>query len=181
MPPPAPGFLRNRIQAAKAKAAQLHQPPNPAPPVVAGNQPATAKTRKTRKAEIQPKPTEKGAGNPSDAKIPTGGLGIEGIDFEALADRVVANAANPAEAALLRPVLPAVLRAQVEGASRSGAGGTADRAALWKLLALPFAASEGAKKVATNGSLTDRLVAAQARKERRLGAETATPQGGKAH
>lgn len=178
MPPPAPGFLRNRIQAAKAKAAALAPTRPTAPPAEPPNPKPAAKTRKRAKAENQPQHTEKGAGNPSSAKNPND---PKGLDLEALADRVVANAGNPTEAAMLRPILPAVLKAMVEGASRSGPGGTADRTALWKLLALPFAASEGGKKQATNGTLTDRLTSALARKERSLGAGSATPPGGKAH
>ncbi|MBU8540195.1 hypothetical protein [Falsiroseomonas tokyonensis] len=63
----------------------------------------------------------------------------EGVDYEALADHLVASAADPVAAQLLRPVLPGMLEARVQAAHLAGAAGVPDWAALTRMMKLPFA------------------------------------------
>lgn len=188
-----PSFLGRDLKAklAKAKAAaQAAAQPQAAQHPQAPSKPTKPKpTKASGKApafQNDPSDRGRGAGNPSDAQRPSNRKLKPGeMDTDALADRILAAAGNQAEAALVRPVLPSILAALVEGARLPGAKGAADRKALFQLMALPFVAADGKKAGAMAADILGRLGQASARRERQLsgasGAADVTPAQRKAH
>lgn len=188
-----PSFLGRDLKAklAKAKAAaQAASPPQASQHPQAPSNPTKPKptkaTAKTPAVQNDPSDGGAGAGNPSDAQRTINrGAKPDQLDVEGLADRMLAAAGNQAEAQLLRPVLPSILAALVDGARLPGAKGAADRKALFQLMALPFVAADGKKAGAMAADILGRLGQASARRERQLsgasGAADVTPAQRKAH
>ena len=103
------------------------------------------------------------------------------MDLEGLADRLAEQSGDQQTATILRPLLPKLLAAMVQGSLTPGPSGAADRAALAKLMGAPWAATAADRKGGQSGKTRDqgraiggRLEAALARKERALGAGSVT-------
>lgn len=128
--------------------------------------------------------TQHRAGNPSPSRTRARdeAQALHGIvDLEGLADRLAEQSGDQQTATILRPLLPKLLAAMVQGSLTPGPSGAADRAALAKLMGAPWAATAADRKGGQSGKTRDqgraiggRLEAALARKERALGAGSVT-------
>jgi hypothetical protein len=80
-------------------------------------------------------------------------------DVDLLADVLTAGAARPEVAAIIRPDLPAILRATLAGARVPGPLGASDRASVVKMAGLPMAGpkDDGTASKARLASIADRL------------------------
>lgn len=173
----------------RADRAPTPMPPTPKPPTTPAK-PATKRPSRFGGQPLQPAPplAPGRAGNPS-ARTERRKIQIaqqaqawsQLVDVEALADRLVEQSADREGAAILRPLLPPMIVAMVQGATTPGPSGAADRAALAKLIGAPWASTGADRKGGGTAKTRDagkavggRLTAALARKERALRAENGT-------
>jgi hypothetical protein len=141
-----PYLLADGQKRALAAAARINAAASPPPPFATSHpaNPTTHPTNPTSAAAPPPtakpakaaKPTKpKGNGNHSAVANPHQAVsGDLEAAWGAMADRIVAESRDQAAAQLVRPYLPAVLSALVDGASKAGSVGAADRAMLFRLL-----------------------------------------------
>lgn len=141
-----PDFLlssaRDRARAAASRIAQPATPPQPAPlpapPVQTASQqpnppkPAAAKPSPKPLAKAKPGKERRG-GNRSGGAEPVAVV-PGAVNFEDLADRIVADSSDKATALAVRPALPGVLAALVQGAQMASSVGSADRSMLFRLM-----------------------------------------------
>ena len=179
---------------ARPNSTRAAPPPSPMPPNPKPAQPPTKPSPKRPSRfggqPLQPAPplAPGRAGNPS-ARTERRKIQIaqqaqawsQLVDVEALADRLVEQSADREGAAILRPLLPPMIVAMVQGATTPGPSGAADRAALAKLIGAPWASTAADRKGGGTAKTRDagkavggRLTAALARKERALRAENGT-------
>ena len=163
-----PPYLRTAQERAAAAAERISPTPTtPAPTPTTHTPPnlaslAARKTNRTIKPPpgSHPTPTTK-PGNHSTPFDP------EQAVLEGLADRIVAESADPEAAALARPHLPAILDALLEGAKKAGSVGAADRAMVFRLLRHSSSTAREQAQAAKQlgAALGDRLASAMARSD----------------
>lgn len=150
----------------------------------ASTQPATTPTRH----QIPAPQSSRQAGNPSAKQTrrknqiaQQAEAWSQLVDVEALADRLVDQSSDREAAALLRPLMPNMIIAMVQGATTPGPSGAADRAALAKLIGAPWASTAADRKGGQSGKTREqgkavggRLEAAIARRTRANGAGSDT-------
>ena len=163
-------------------------PPATSKPPKAGNtraRPSTphAPTPPTRH-QIPAPQSSRQAGNPSASRTRARdeAAALHGIvDLEALADRLTEQSADGPAAALMRPLLPRMLAAMIQGSLNPGPSGAADRAALAKIIGAPWSVTAADRKGGATGKTREagkqvggRLEAAIARRTRANGAGSDT-------
>ena len=159
-------------------------PPPPKAEMPAKPHPARKAASPPTRQPNPPAATQHRAGNPSAPRTRARdeAQALHGIvDLEGLADRLAEQSGDQQTATILRPLLPKLLAAMVQGSLTPGPSGAADRAALAKLMGAPWAATAADRKGGQSGKTRDqgraiggRLEAALARKERALGAGSVT-------